>query len=85
MLEKDPEGLFAVLFCSNIEHCGEIIIEKRRKGEVPIIKVRSDHCLTNFEKSGNGPFIQMVPDSVKIFPKKFGYTMKRSGEYVIFR
>lgn len=86
MLEKDPDGLFSILFCSGIEHNNEIVVEKERKEKDPIIKVKITFgVIFNLEKSRNGPFIQMVPDSVKVFPKIFGYNMTICENYVVFR
>jgi len=86
MLEKDPKGLIEALIETGITAKEEIIVEKKRDGSVPTIKIKAFFSQINNEKSSNGPFISAGPKSTsKVFPKKFGFTMNISGEYIIFQ
>lgn len=86
MLEKDPEGLIEALIEAGITIREETIFEKKRDGSSPTIKIKAYCWLINNEKTLNGPFISISSNNItKVFPKKFGFTMKKSGEQIIFQ
>lgn len=86
MLEKDPQGLIEALAKAGLAAKKEIIFEKKRDGGFPTIKIKAYCSFLNNEKTLNGPFISISSNNItKVFPKKFGFTMKKNGDYIIFQ
>lgn len=86
MLEKDPQGLIEALIRAGVATKEEIFFEKKRDGSIPIIKLKAYLSFINNEKNLNGPFISADSNSVaKVFPKKFGFNLKKINNDIIFQ